>query len=127
MFPLESVTAQSFAPTGTADWVRAILLGSVGTAAAVVAVAGIGLLMLSGRMPVRRGATVVLGCFVLFSASTIADGLIGAVGPQASPAEPPPPVPAPAYTPSAPPAVYDPYAGASVPTRPTGQPPGIIR
>lgn len=99
-------------------WIRAALLGSVGTAAAVLAVAAIGLLMLSGRVPVRRGATVMIGCFVLFSAATIAEGLVNGV--IRSYAEPiiPTVVPQASYTPSVPkPVPYDPYAGASVPVQ----------
>ena len=110
---------------GAVDWTRAVLLGSISTGAAVLAVAAIGLLMLSGRIPVRRGATVVIGCFVLFSAATMADGLVN--GMARSDAEPvaPPVAPQASYTPAAPkPVPYDPYAGASVPV-PAQQP--IIR
>lgn len=103
---------------GAVDWVRGVLLGSIGTMIAVVAVAAVGLLMLSGRVPVRRGLIVVLGCFVLFSAATIADGLVSGATASATPPEPVSPPPPPAYTPSQPkPVPYDPYAGASVPSR----------
>lgn len=44
------------------------------TSIAVIAVASIGLLMLSGRVRMRRGATVILGCFILFGVATIAQG-----------------------------------------------------
>jgi len=76
----------------------------------------IGLLMPSGRIPVRRGATAVIGCFILFSAATIADGLLASIG------EPQPEIvlnpPAPAYTATAPRAPStDPYAGAAVPAQ----------
>src|SRR3546814_6795556 len=52
-------------------WVEGAALGSVATSVAVVAVAAIGLLMLSGRSELRRGITVVLGCFLLLGASAI--------------------------------------------------------
>ena len=101
-----------------ADWFRNALLGSVGTSIAILAVAAVGLLMLSGRVPVRRGATVIIGCFVLFSATTIADGLLSAVQGREDFVAAPQIAPQPAYTPVVPkPEVYDPYAGASVPQR----------
>lgn len=104
---------------GSVDWVSGIMLGMVGTAVAVLAVAAVGLLMLSGRMPIRRGLTVVVGCFILFSASTIADALVNGAGSTVPRAEASP-SPAPSYTLSRPTAVpYDPYAGASVPTAET--------
>src|SRR3546814_20784978 len=47
-------------------WVEGAALGSVATAIAIIAVAAIGLLMLSGRLDLRRGITVIFGCFLLF-------------------------------------------------------------
>lgn len=99
------------------DWVRSILLGTIGTAIAVLAVSAVGVSMLTGRVPVKRGMSVVVGCFVLFSAGSIADALVagarGSSEPDAQEAVPAPP----RYTPSLPKAApYDPYAGASVPT-----------
>jgi len=104
-------------------WIEQVALGTIATSIAVIAVASIGLLMLTGRLQIRRGATVILGCFVLFGAPTIAAGILGAVrsGPQAAApvvisrtVPPPPPLPLP--TPKAAPS-YDPYAGAAVPPR----------
>lgn len=73
--------------------------------------------MLSGRLPARRGATVILGCFVLFGASTIAEGIVRGTG-HADAAMPISiVVPQAMYPPTQPKAVpYDPYAGASVPS-----------
>lgn len=68
--------------TGAASWIEGALLGSVGTSIAVIAVAWLGFLMLRGRSPVRRGATVLLGCFILFGAAAIARGLVGLTGPD---------------------------------------------
>lgn len=108
--------------TGAVDWVRAVLTGTIGTSPAVIAVATLGLLMLSGRLPLRRGVTAVVGCFILFSASAIASGLIGAVGGTAIPIEQSN-SPQPSYTPTLPRAApYDPYAGASVPARTSDAP-----
>jgi type IV secretion system protein VirB2 len=51
------------------------LLGTVATVAAVIAVAAVGFMMLTGRMNWRHGATVILGCFVLFGAGAIVAGI----------------------------------------------------
>lgn len=66
--------------TNALGWVQGTLLGNVATAAAVIAVAVVGLMMLSGRINWRLGATVVLGCFVLFGATTIVAGIRAAAG-----------------------------------------------
>lgn len=100
-------------------WLQGALLGSIAIAIAVVAVASVGLLMLGGRIDVRRGLAVIAGCFILFGASAIASGLqsllvdgreIAGISPDLPPVTPPP-------SPPAPPANADPYAGASVPAR----------
>jgi type IV secretory pathway VirB2 component (pilin) len=104
------------------SWLEGTLLGTVATSAAVIAMAATGYMMLSGRIDARRGLAVVLGCFVLAGASTIAAGIGGAGGDPGAAARaemPPTPAPAPALAPTAPSrapaAVYDPHAGASVP------------
>lgn len=56
-------------------WLEGTLLGNVATAVAVIAVAMVGFLMLTGRMNWRFGATVILGCFILFGASAIVSGI----------------------------------------------------
>jgi type IV secretory pathway VirB2 component (pilin) len=102
------------------DWLRGVLLGSVATSVAVVAIAAVGLLMLNGRVPLRRGLSVILGCFVLFSATTIAGGLLFTGPSRGDIILPPPQATQPAYTPAVPrPQAYDPYAGASMPVRDT--------
>lgn len=63
-----------------AQWLQGTLLGNVATAAAVVAVAAVGFLMLTGRMNWRYGMTVVLGCFILFGAVAIVSGIQSAAG-----------------------------------------------
>ena len=65
----------SGAITGALGWIQGTLLGSVATAVAVIAVASVGLLMLTGRMNWRFGATVVIGLFILFGASAIVGGI----------------------------------------------------
>ncbi|MES1996787.1 MAG: TrbC/VirB2 family protein [Pseudomonadota bacterium] len=102
-------------------WLQATLLGTVAKTIAVIAVGCLGMLLLSGRVPYRRGMTVLAGCFILFGSARIATGLqsvitssdrfsgsvVVASPPVWVPPTPPPPVPA----------NYDPYAGASVPQR----------
>ncbi|MCB2096117.1 MAG: TrbC/VIRB2 family protein [Parvularculaceae bacterium] len=57
------------------EWLQGTLLGNVATAAAVIAVAFIGFMMLTGRMNWRHGATVIIGCFILFGAASIVSGI----------------------------------------------------
>ncbi len=60
---------------GAVNWLQGTLLGTVATVVAVIAVASVGLLMLAGRMNWRYGATVILGCFILFGAASIVGGI----------------------------------------------------
>lgn len=57
------------------QWIQGTLLGNVATAAAVIAVAVVGFMMLTGRIEWRRGLTVVIGCFVIFGAVAIVSGI----------------------------------------------------
>lgn len=56
-------------------WLQGTLLGNVATAVAVMAVATVGFMMLTGRLNWRFGATVIVGCFVLFGAASIVSGI----------------------------------------------------
>lgn len=56
-------------------WLQGTLMGNVATAVAVIAVAMVGFMMLTGRMNWRFGATVILGCFILFGAASIVSGI----------------------------------------------------
>jgi type IV secretion system protein VirB2 len=56
-------------------WLQGTLLGNVATALAVIAVGATGLMMLTGRIDWRRGATVILGCFIVFGAAAIVAGI----------------------------------------------------
>ena len=56
-------------------WLQGTLLGNVATTVAVIAVAMVGFMMLTGRMNWRFGATVVVGCFVLFGSAAIVSGI----------------------------------------------------
>lgn len=57
------------------QWVQGTLLGNLATTAAVIAVAIVGLMMLTGRIEWRRGLTVILGAFILFGAAAIVSGI----------------------------------------------------
>lgn len=97
------------------DWIGGTLFGSLAVGLCVIAVAIVGLMLMSGRTAVREGARVVLGCFVLLGAPVIAAELRG----FAAEAEPSPTVEASTTraslpTPVLPPSNYDPYAGASL-------------
>ncbi|HEY7809180.1 MAG TPA: TrbC/VirB2 family protein [Allosphingosinicella sp.] len=101
------------------QWLQGTLLGTVATTVAVIAVASVGLMMLSGRISIRRAGEVIVGCFIVFGASTITAGLQSAAGGTAE--DVPVPQAMPSIRPTAPaPAtgvLIDPYAGAAVPDR----------
>jgi type IV secretion system protein VirB2 len=73
--------AQEANPAGSSPitnallWLQGTLLGTVATTVAVMAVAAIGFMMLTGRMNWRFGATVIIGVFILFGATTIVAGI----------------------------------------------------
>lgn len=112
-----SISHETGPLAAAAGWITTALLGSVASTVAIVAVAGVGLLMLTGRVNWRRAFSVVLGCFILFTARSIAVAFAGVIGTE--PEQPilaaTPSQPLPSYRPSQPPANYDPYAGAAVP------------
>ncbi len=60
---------------GAVNWVRGTMQGGIATAVAVIAVAFVGFMMLTGRMNWKHGITVIVGCFILFGASTIVGGI----------------------------------------------------
>lgn len=57
------------------NWLQGTLLGTVATTVAVIAVAVVGFMMLTGRLNWRHGAVVILGCFILFGAASIVAGI----------------------------------------------------
>lgn len=57
------------------NWLQGTLLGTIATVVAVIAVAAVGFMMLTGRINWRYGVTVILGCFILFGASSIVAGI----------------------------------------------------
>jgi type IV secretion system protein VirB2 len=79
-----SAFAQAADPQGSGPivaalgWLQGTLLGNVATAVAVMAVAAVGFMMLTGRLNWRFGATVIIGVFILFGAASIVAGIQGA-------------------------------------------------
>lgn len=57
------------------NWLQGTLMGTIATVVAVIAVACVGFMMLTGRINWRHGAVVILGCFVLFGAGSIVAGI----------------------------------------------------
>lgn len=100
---------------GALGWVEGILLGPLAVSLCVIAVAIVGFTMLTGRLPIRQGLRVVLGCFVLLGARSIVGTIMGAwvdAG-EAAPVRPAGPQMIYEREPL-PEATYDPYAGASL-------------
>ncbi len=138
MTPAGSVQPDGNALLQAVKWIETVALGPIATIIATLAVAAIGLGMLGGRIPAKRGFTAVLGCFIIFGAPSISLGLmttasgmggatyrddvavVAAPQPQLSPVVAAPPQPIPVVPPQSrpiPPPIppsYDPYAGASV-------------
>ena len=96
-------------------WITQALFGQMAISLCVIAIAFLGILMLGGRLPVRQGARVILGCFVLLGAPVIASGLMASTSGNdevlktLGPAELDP-----RAREDLPPATFDPYAGASL-------------
>lgn len=76
-------------------WIDGVLFGSLGTSIAVIAVAGFGFAMLQGRLSTRQGLRIVIGCFILFGAPSIARGIAGLGGSGREPIVIPTPAPVP--------------------------------
>lgn len=78
-----AASAQGADPAGSGPivaalgWLQGTLLGNVATAVAVMAVAAVGFMMLTGRLNWRFGATVIIGVFILFGAASIVAGIQG--------------------------------------------------
>lgn len=84
LFALLAVPSAAFAqtdPQGAGPitnavlWMQNILLGPIATSLAVMAVAAVGFMMLTGRMNWRFGATVIVGVFIIFGAPVIVAGI----------------------------------------------------
>jgi type IV secretion system protein VirB2 len=98
------------------SWLEHAMFGSLATMIAVLAVGLLGFALLTGRTDPKRAIRVAAGCFILFGAPAIANGLLAvsrgqgdsiAIKSAAGTAPPSAPI-----VPANP---FDPYAGASVP------------
>jgi type IV secretion system protein VirB2 len=77
----DAALAQSANPIlGAVTWIKDILMGPVATTVAVIAVAMVGFMMLTGRMNWKHGAVVILGLFILFGAPHIVASIQAAAG-----------------------------------------------
>lgn len=81
MMPVVARAQSTLDPQGSGvivsavNWLQGTLLGTVATVVAVIAVAAVGFMMLTGRINWRYGAVVILGCFILFGAASIVSGI----------------------------------------------------
>lgn len=81
LLPVPSSYAATIDPEGSGtivnavNWLQGTLLGTVATVVAVIAVAMVGFMMLTGRINWRHGAVVIFGCFILFGAASIVAGI----------------------------------------------------
>lgn len=57
------------------NWLQGTLLGTIATTVAVIAVAAVGFMMLTGRLNWRHGTVVIVGCFIVFGAASIVTGI----------------------------------------------------
>jgi hypothetical protein len=105
--------------SAAAQWGEATLTGVPAISVAILAIAAIGFRMLGGHMPYWRGAQIIVGCFMLFLAPVISVALLRV--PHGEPESVAVPRPLAimhgALSNAPPPAPYDPYAGAAVPSR----------
>lgn len=84
----EQTAAQSISPdpsgsgviADAVNWMTGTLLGNVATGIAILAVAIIAILLMTGRLEWGRAALVVIGIFVLFGAVSIVSGIRAITG-----------------------------------------------
>ncbi|MEE4339957.1 TrbC/VirB2 family protein [Erythrobacter sp.] len=72
----QNEAARSDSPiTDALLWMQGLLLGPIATSLAVMAVAGVGFMMLTGRMNWRYGGTVIIGVFIIFGAPRLVNSI----------------------------------------------------
>jgi type IV secretory pathway VirB2 component (pilin) len=102
----------------SASWVSQLLTGPLATLIAVLAIALVGFAALQGRFNWRNGTRVVVGCFIVFGAGSIAAALLASgLGDESRVIEVARTLPPAAVAVPTRPPVFDPYAGASVPNQ----------
>ena len=68
--------AQDLSPVNTFfDTIGEALTGTTGRAIGLVAVAGAGILFLTGRIPLMAALSILLGLVILYGAAAILDGI----------------------------------------------------
>ena len=84
-----------YSPIASAvEWMTTLLSGNVATFLAVIGVAFVGYLFVTGHLAIRQGSRTILGVFVLLGAPIIATGLLqiafvaNSVGTEPYPAPP---------------------------------------
>jgi type IV secretory pathway VirB2 component (pilin) len=118
----DAAVPQTGALAAAINWIELTLVGNLATAIAIIAIGWFGMMMLSGRFSRRRGIQLIVGCFIIFGASTIASGVMstlnsGSADAQTASPDFPVVAAAPAATPPSVAVPYDPYAGAALPPR----------
>jgi type IV secretory pathway VirB2 component (pilin) len=100
----------------SAQWIAQLATGSIATGAATIAIAAVGFAMLAGRIDLRRGASVIIGCFILFAAPTMARSFLQWAGAGEADRTAAYELSSLPTTSSGPPVAqpFDPYAGASL-------------
>lgn len=94
-------------------WLEQLLLGQMATMIAILAIGFASFAMLQGRLEVRTSLRIILGCFILFGAPAIAQGLVAMAGTPSGGVTFL--APAADYHGNVVPPAFDPYAGASTP------------
>ncbi|MGB3470389.1 MAG: TrbC/VirB2 family protein [Erythrobacter sp.] len=94
------------------SWINDALFGEVALSLCVLAVVFLGGMMLTGRLPLRNGVRILVGCFALLGAPVVGAGLLNVAKSTAKSSQP-----SPSALPTEPkrdlsPADYDPYSGA---------------
>jgi type IV secretion system protein VirB2 len=79
--------------TAATDWVVGLVTGPILTTLLLIAIALLAFTMLSGRLPLRRGSLVILGCFILTGAAEISRSMMEFVPNTPIPALPSGPAP----------------------------------
>lgn len=96
------------------NWIMGLIGGSLAVSLCVIAMATLGMLMLTGRLTLRRGLQTILGCFVLLGSAGFAGELAGLTQDREASAQASLAVPPQSADIPLPPVTQDPYSGASL-------------
>lgn len=76
MYVVGPAPSEANALLSAVSWIQNILLGPFATAIAVIAVASMGLMMLTGRLIYDVGPVLFWRCFIVFGAPVIVSGIV---------------------------------------------------